>query len=142
MTKRFSEFGKQMADPKLTDDQRTAMQKKMWMEEYFPFLMADPRLTGPRLQEAFATQPFSHPHTRQADIDTGGFDVRPQLGKIKARALVIAGAHDAARPAKVKEIADGIPGAVFKAFDRSGHFAPIEEPEAFRQAVYDFLKVR
>jgi proline iminopeptidase len=141
MTKRFSEFGKQIADPKLTDADRTAMQKKMWMGEYFPFLLKDPRLSGPRLQEAFATQPFSHPHTRQTDIETGDFDVRPKLGRITVPALVIAGAADAAPPAKVKEIADGIPGAVFKTFEQSGHFAPIEEPEAFRRAVYEFLKV-
>ena len=142
VTKRFSEFGQQMADPKLTDAERTTMQKKMWMGEYFPFLLKNAKLTGPRLQEAFGTQPFSHPHTRQTDIETGGFDVRPKLAKIKVPSLVIAGAADAAPPSKVKEIADGIPGAVFKTFEQSGHFAPIEEPEAFRQAVYDFLKVR
>ncbi len=142
MTKRFSEFGQQMADPKLTDAERTAMQKKMWMGEYFPFLLKDRRISGPRLQEAFATQPFSHPHTRQTDIETGDFDVRAKLGGIKVPALVIAGAADAAPPSKVKEIADGIPGAVFRTFEESGHFAPIEEPEAFRRAVYDFLKVR
>jgi proline iminopeptidase len=141
MTKRFSDFGKRMADPKLTDDERTAMQKTMWMGEYFPFLLKDARRSGPRLQEAFATQPFSHPHTRQTDIESGDFDVRPQLAKIKVPALVIAGAADVAPPSKVKEIADGIPGAVFKTFADSGHFAPIEEPEAFRQAVYEFLKV-
>lgn len=142
VTKRFSEFGKQMADPKLTDADRTALQKKMWMGEYFPFLLKDARLTGPRLQEAFGTQPFSHPHTRQTDVETGDFDVRPKLAAIKVPSLVIAGAADAAPPSKVKEIADGIPGAVFKIFEQSGHFAPIEEPEAFRQAVYEFLKVR
>jgi len=142
VTRRFSEFGQQMADPKLTDAERTAMQKKMWLGDYFPFLLKDAKLTGPRLQEAFGTQPFSHPHTRQTDIESGGFDVRPKLGKIKVPSLVIAGAADAAPPSKVKEIADGIPGAVFKTFEQSGHFAPIEEPEAFRQAVYDFLKVR
>jgi pimeloyl-ACP methyl ester carboxylesterase len=142
VTRRFSEFGKQMADPKLTDADRTAMQKKMWMGEYFPFLLKDPRRSGPRLQEAFATQPFSHPHTRQTDVESGDFDVRPKLARIKVPSLVIAGAADAALPSKVKEIADGIPGAVFRNFENSGHFAPIEEPEAFRQAVYDFLEVR
>lgn len=142
MTKRFSEFGQQVADPKLTDADRTAMQKKMWMEVYFPFLLKDPRISGRRLQEAFATQPFSHPHTRQTDIESGDFDVRAKLGRIKVPSLVLAGAADAAPPSKVKEIADGIPGAVFKTFEQSGHFAPIEEPEAFRRAVYDFLRVR
>lgn len=142
MTKSLSEFGREIADPKLTDAERTARQKEMWMGKYFPFLLRDAKLTGPRLQEAFATQPFSHPHTRQTDIETGDFDVRPKLGRVACPVLVIAGVADAAPPSKVKEIADGIPGAVFKTFEASGHFAPLEEPEAFRLAVYDFLKVR
>ena len=41
----------------------------------------------------------------------------------------------------MKEIADGIPGATFRIFEDSGHFAPIEEPEGFRQAVFEFLGV-
>ena len=39
----------------------------------------------------------------------------------------------------MKVIADGIPGARFHVFERSGHFAPLEEPDAFRKAVFDFL---
>jgi pimeloyl-ACP methyl ester carboxylesterase len=36
---------------------------------------------------------------------------------------------------------DGIPDATLVVLERSGHFAPLEEPEAFRQAVFDFLGV-
>ena len=141
VTKRFSEFGQQMADPKLTDADRTAMQKKMWMGEYFPFLLKDARLTA--RAAGGVRDPALQPSAHAADGHRErGFDVRPKLGRIKVPSLVIAGAADAAPPSKVKEIADGIPGAVFRNFENSGHFAPIEEPEAFRQAVYDFLEVR
>ena len=34
---------------------------------------------------------------------------------------------------------DGLPNATWTVFEKSGHFAPVEEPEAFRTAVFDFL---
>jgi proline iminopeptidase len=142
MTARFTAFQKELADPALTDDQRTARLKRMWMEEYFPFLLADPKVSKARFEEVFRRQPFSYPHMRQTNVESATFDVRPDLGKITARSLVIAGAKDTAPPSKVKEIADGIPGATFKVFEKSGHFAQIEEPEAFRLAIFEFLGVR
>jgi pimeloyl-ACP methyl ester carboxylesterase len=141
MTARFSAFQKELADPALTDAERTARQRRMWMAEYFPFLLADPASSKAKLQEIFKSQPFSHPHTRQTDRESQGFDARPGLHRITARTLVIAGAKDAAPSGKVKEIADGIPGAVFQVFAASGHFAPIEEAEAFRKALFAFLDV-
>jgi proline iminopeptidase len=141
MTARFMAFEKEQADPKLTDEQRTARQRTMWMEEYFPFLLADPKTSKPKFEEAFRGQPFSTPHTRQTDKESAGFDARPRLGAITARTLVLAGAKDVAPPEKVKAIADGIKGAQFRVFERSAHFAPLEEPEAFRAAVFEFLGV-
>lgn len=141
MTTRFLAFQKQQEDPGLSDDERTARQRKFWMEEFFPFLLADPPASKAKLEEAFRGQPFSTPHTRQTDIESALFDARPQLAAITARSLVLAGQKDAAPPERVKEIADGIKGATFKVFAKSGHFAPIEEPEAFRAAVFEFLGV-
>jgi proline iminopeptidase len=141
MTARFLAFQKEQQDPKLTDDERTARQKAFWMAEYFPFLLADPQSSRAKLEEAFRGQPFSAPHTRQTNVESDSFDARPRLAAITARSLVLAGEKDAAPPAKVREIADGIRGATFKVFAKSGHFAPIEEPEAFREAVFEFLGV-
>lgn len=42
---------------------------------------------------------------------------------------------------KAEELRDGIPGAKLVVLERSGHFAPLEEPEAFREAVFDFLGI-
>ncbi len=139
MTARFVAFQQAQQDPTLSDDERTTRQKAFWMGEYFPFLLADARASRPKLEAAFAGQPFSAPHTRQTDVETATFDARPKLRAITARSLVVAGQHDAAPPSKVKEIADGIKGATFKVFAHSGHFAPLEEPEAFRAAVFEFL---
>jgi proline iminopeptidase len=141
MTARFVAFQQEQQDPKLTDDERTARQKTFWMGEYFPFLLADAKVSKAKLEEAFRGQPFSTPHTRQTDVETASFDARPRLGAITARSLVLAGKYDAAPPEKIKVIADGIKGSVFKVFEHSGHFAPIEEPVAFRAAVFEFLGV-
>jgi pimeloyl-ACP methyl ester carboxylesterase len=139
MTARFGAFQKEVADPALTDDARTALQRRFWMDAWFPFMLADARASTPRLREVFRGQPFSYPHAQQTGKEAAGFDVRDRLGKITARSLVLAGAKDVAPPATVRVIADGIPGARFHVFEKSGHFAPFEEPEAFRRAVFDFL---
>ena len=34
---------------------------------------------------------------------------------------------------------DGIPDATYVLFEKSGHFAPLEEPEKFVKACLDFL---
>ena len=139
MTARFGAFQKEVADQGLTDDQRTARQRSFWLDAWFPFLLADARVSSPRLREMFRGEPFSYPHAQQTGKEAGNFDARDRLGKITARSLVLAGAKDAAPPAVVRVIADGIPGARFHVFEKSGHFAPLEEPDAFRRAVFDFL---
>ncbi len=40
-----------------------------------------------------------------------------------------------------EELAAGIPGAEFVLFESSGHYAPAEEPEAFKDRVFRFLGV-
>ena len=42
---------------------------------------------------------------------------------------------------RVKEVADGIPDATFVLFENSGHFAPVEEPDAFVATVLEFLEL-
>lgn len=140
MTARYLAFQKELADPALTDAQRTERVRRMWLDDYFPFLLADPG-TKDRLGEAFRGEPFSYPHLHQTDVESEGFDVRDRLGRVTARTLVLAGKYDAAPPDAVKRIADGIPGATFRVFEHSGHFAPLEEPEAFQKAVFEFMGV-
>ena len=45
-------------------------------------------------------------------------------------------------PEKGREVADGITDARFEIFDASGHFAPVEEREAFIDLVVAFLEGR
>ena len=73
--------------------------------------------------------------------ESATFDARGRLANIPVRSLVIAGAHDMAPPAKVQELADGLPNSVFVVFENSGHFSPVEETESFTQLVFDFVGV-
>jgi proline iminopeptidase len=68
------------------------------------------------------------------------FDVRPELHRIDAETLVITGRDDfICGPAAAAPLAEGIRGAELVLLDRAGHFAFLEQPEAFRAAVEEFL---
>ena len=67
-------------------------------------------------------------------------DFRPGFAKVRARTLVIVGAHDVCCGARWgQEIASGITGARMVELAHSGHMAHVEEPEAFATAVADFV---
>ena len=62
------------------------------------------------------------------------------LGRVAVPALVMAGTHDSLAPvAQMTEIAQLIPGATLKVFERCGHFLNIEKPADFNQALQSFL---
>ena len=65
--------------------------------------------------------------------------MRDQLALIPVRSLVIAGAHDMSPPEKVQALADGLADSVYVLFEDSGHFAPLEEAEAFESLFFDFI---
>jgi len=67
-------------------------------------------------------------------------DQRPQLAALRVPTLVATGRHDFMFPPKWGAItAAAIPGARHVVFERSGHFAHVEEPAAFAAAVADFV---
>jgi proline iminopeptidase len=68
------------------------------------------------------------------------FDLRPDLHRIDAKALVITGRDDfICGPAAAAPLGDGIRGAEVVLLDDAGHFTFLEQPEAFRLAVERFL---
>lgn len=68
------------------------------------------------------------------------FDLRPELGRIDAETLVIAGRDDfICGPAAAQVLADGIRGAELVVVDNAGHMAFLEQPDTFRAAVETFL---
>lgn len=68
------------------------------------------------------------------------FDLRPDLARITAPALVIAGEEDfITGPACAREIAAALPDARLVLLPGVGHFIFVEAPERFRDEVLSFL---
>ncbi len=135
-------FQQEMADEAMPVEEKTARQRALWMEELFPAMLADPEAGRAMLEELYSETEFSRPHAAYADREAPVFDARDRLADITARSLVIAGAHDMMPPEKVSELHEGLVDSRFLVFDNSGHFAPVEEPEAFQAAIYEFLGVQ
>jgi 3-oxoadipate enol-lactonase len=69
-----------------------------------------------------------------------GIDFLDRLGEIKVPTLVIAGADDPATPVSAaRDIQSHIPGAKLVVIENAAHLANVEQPEAFNQALRDFL---
>jgi pimeloyl-ACP methyl ester carboxylesterase len=68
------------------------------------------------------------------------FDLRPELARITAPTLVIAGEEDfITGPLSAAELSEGIPGAETVLIAGCGHFIFIEAPAAFRESMLAFL---
>ncbi len=71
------------------------------------------------------------------------FDLRPELGRITAPTLVLAGRHDWICPVEFsEEIARLIPGAELRVFERSSHSIRSDEPQAMVDAIVGFVVYR
>ena len=94
-------------------------------------------LVGGRLAMDFAhAEPLHHFNT----VEFPTFDLRGELRKIEAPTLVVVGDDDficgpACADAIVRELRDGR----LVTIPESGHFVYVEQPEAFRGALSDFL---
>ncbi len=82
---------------------------------------------------------FSVRHGTYSRQELGLFDLTEQIAEITAHSLVMAGAHDLLPPERAEEISNGVADGQLVLFENSGHFAPLEEPEAFVAAVTAFL---
>jgi len=68
------------------------------------------------------------------------FDLRPELGRIKAATLILAGRHDwICAPEFSEEIHALIPESYLQVFENSGHFIRADEHLAFLDAITGFL---
>jgi proline iminopeptidase len=69
-----------------------------------------------------------------------GWDLTPRLGEISAPTLILVGEDDfICPPSRAKIMHERIPNSELMVFERSGHFAHAEEPEAFFDAVHGWL---
>jgi len=89
------------------------------------------------LAEDFAhAEPLHHFNT----VEFPTLDLRPELRKIDAPALVVVGEEDMiAGPVCADAIVRELPDARLVTIPDAGHFVYVEQPEAFRAALTDFL---
>lgn len=79
-------------------------------------------------------------HHRQIRALLGRPDARPLLPTIACPTLVMVGREDRWSPlAQHEEIAAAIPGAELVVIERSGHMAPVEQPQQVTDALLRFL---
>jgi proline iminopeptidase len=79
--------------------------------------------------------------TEVGEAITEEWDVRPRLGEISAPTLILVGRDDfICPPSQAKIMHERIPNSELVVFEKSGHFAPVEEPEAFFAAVREWLR--
>ncbi|KAK3673766.1 hypothetical protein LTR78_006319 [Recurvomyces mirabilis] len=69
------------------------------------------------------------------------YDLRDRLHEIKVPTLVYVGRYDWINPvSSSEEIVANIPGAKLIVYEKSGHFAALEEKTKFRRDFRDFVK--
>ncbi|GAA2450871.1 alpha/beta fold hydrolase [Streptomyces mauvecolor] len=69
-----------------------------------------------------------------------GLDLRPELARVTAPTLVIAGRDDVATPpSHARELADGIRDAQLLELPRAGHLANVEQPDDVTEALLSHL---
>ena len=137
----FGAFMQEITAPGLSADEQNALHRKVYLEAYFPMLFADPAAAAEVLARVFGDAELSWPHAAYAQQEMPVFDATDLLSEIPVRSLVVAGTHDLLPPASVKPLHGGLPDSRWIEFENSGHFAAVEEPEAFSVAVFDFLGV-
>ena len=70
------------------------------------------------------------------------FDLRPELARITAPTLVVAGRHDWICPPEFsEEIHRLIPGSRYEVFEESSHSLRVDEPERLTKAILEFAGV-
>jgi proline iminopeptidase len=102
------------------------------------------RRHDPAVAEAVRSRATYAPEPLNRAFGPGGFlrsfDLRPELGRITAPTLVLAGRHDwICPPAFSEEIHRLIPGSVLRIFEDSSHSIRADEPEALLAAIRDFV---
>ncbi len=112
------------------------------MADQLPFHFADPR--DPRIADVVRAMAPGRPSPEvlrwSAGADGDELDLEDRLGEVQVPVLVLAGRHDRVTTLEAAEaIAAGVPGARLVVFDRSAHFAFVEETEAYDAAVRAWL---
>jgi 3-oxoadipate enol-lactonase len=102
------------------------------------FQAAHPDLMRDRREAFLKTDPQV---LQAACAQLAELDLRPELSKVKMPVLVLVGEHDEATPPPMShELAALLPDARLKVLAGCAHVPQLQAPEAFLDAIADFLK--
>jgi pimeloyl-ACP methyl ester carboxylesterase len=113
-------------DPKELDPEHFA-QEASQAEPFYDAIAPDPK-HFPAMLKKITTLVTTEPHYTAA-----------QLGRIRAKVLVVAGEHDMILRAHTDALAHAIPGAREVIVPGASHFGPLEQPAAYGAMAVDFL---
>jgi 3-oxoadipate enol-lactonase len=101
------------------------------------FQAAHPDLMAGRREAFLKTDPEV---LQAACAQLAELDLRPELSKVKMPVLVLVGEHDEATPPPMShELAALLPNARLKILSGCAHVPQLQEPQAFLDAIADFL---
>ena len=142
MMQQWQDYMQMAANPEVPDEEKTAAMRELWLHRWFPVSAADREAAPALLDQAFRNAELNWAYAAYANQETPVFDARDRLPLITARSLVIAGTHDTIPVAKAEELHAGLADSELLVFESSGHFSPLEEPDRFTAAIFDFLAAR
>jgi pimeloyl-ACP methyl ester carboxylesterase len=142
---RLAAFGRPEVTRAFEDEDDVATEEELraaWKGQ-MPFFCADP--DGPACQalvERLDDVRFRVEVFRDSDA-FGPFDMRAALADVAVPVLAIGGAEDRATPPDgAREVARCARDGRVVVIERAGHFPYAEQPEAYLEALGDFLRVR
>jgi len=139
--KAYQRLGEELKQKELSDQQKNARLRGVWLNEYVSIAAANPVATRPKVEQLLKDCPLSWRHFVSSLNEWPKFDARDRLPQISAPSLILAGAEDSIPLGKAEEMKRGIRGSKLVVFRNSGHFSPIEEPAAFQNEVLSWLGV-
>lgn len=127
------DFAEEMGDRKATEAE---------LHEYFTMLFYSTEKRDAFIA-ALPASVYKRDVNKAVNSDLDRFDLNPEIRKFKFPVMVITGRYDMnVAPLVAYRIHQAIPASKFRAFEHSGHLPFFEEPEAFVQAVEEFLAGR
>jgi proline iminopeptidase len=111
------------------------------LKEFLPLYWSDPAKIEKHRAHFEATSMSVEAAKGQTDSKRYPFDLRTQLAKVTAPALIVVGDDDfICSPAAARRLHLSMPRSKLLLIERAGHFPWLEQPEAFSSQVPLFLK--
>lgn len=123
-------FG-ELTQSEASDADKNESIKRFLVDYWLPYIAGDREKGKAMIKDKLESGNYSWKHMQHMAADLQGFDARTAFAKITCPVLVVAGEKDIVAPELLKRDAEGIAKGRYVNFPNSGHYAMLEEPEAF-----------